>query len=375
MGTLVSRIFGHEIGRDDLRRLTGSPEQVVGAELFERGDGRERGVRVVRLRSGEIEIEVVVDRAFDISHASVRGIPLAWISPTGVTSPALADTVGWGTFRTFFGGLLTTCGLDHTLGPAEAETPWYQYPGQPTRAYPLHGRISTTPANLRAYGVDWDAPTPFVYARGEVRQATVFGESLTLEREIRIALGSNVVQLRDRVRNDGFAQTPHMVLYHVNAGWPLIGESARVIIAADEPRVATPAAAGADWRAIDAPERDIAEQVWEHTPRADDVGRGFAAIANPDIGDGRAVALTLRWDMTSLPRLFQWRVMSETTYVVGLEPGNLPIEGREAAAAQGDLVMLDPGASVDHALDFHLLADDAALAIHADAAAMTGDRA
>lgn len=355
----MSSIFGHEIGRDDLRRLVGSPEQVVGAELLERGDGRERGTRVVRLRSGEIEIEVVVDRALDISHASVRGVPIAWISPTGIVNPAYADEGDWGWFRTFSGGLLTTCGLDHTLGPVTAETPWYQYPGQPTRPFPLHGRVSTIPATLRGYGIDWDAPVPAVYVRGDVRQSVVFGEVLTMEREIRVPIGGNVVQLRDRVRNDGYASTPHMVLYHVNGGWPLLGPQAVVSVAGGAPRFATSAAAGVDWRTVDQPRGGVAEQVWEHTPIADETGMGYAAIANPDIGDGRAAALELRWSMASLPRLFQWRVMSETNYVVGLEPGNLPVEGREFAAQSNDVVMLEPGAHLDHAIDFHLPSPDA----------------
>ena len=350
----MSQIFGHQVDRDDLRRLVGSPEQVVGAELLERCDGRERGVRVVRLRSGEIEIEVVIDRALDISHASVRGVPVAWISPTGIVSPALHDQGDWGWFRSFFGGLLTTCGLDHTLGPAEVKTPWYQYPGQPTRPFPLHGRISSTPSVLRGYGIDWDAPEPAVFVRGEVRQATVFGEVLVLEREIRIPLGSNEIQLRDRVRNEGYAPTPHMVLYHINAGWPLIGPSAHVTVTGGEPRFATTAADGADWRSVNPPGRGIVEQVWEHTPSPDEFGWGYAAIANGDIGDGRAVALEIRWGLSSLPRLFQWRVMSEGNYTVGLEPGNLPVEGRAAAAANGELVMLEPGEFVDHAIDFRL---------------------
>lgn len=361
----MSFLFGHAVGRDDLRRLVGSSEQVVGAELLERADGRERGVRVVRLRSGEIEIEVVVDRALDISHASTRGIPIAWISPTGISSPALHDQGEWGWFRSFFGGLLTTCGLDHTLGPVSAETPWYQYPGQPTRSFPLHGRISSTPATLRGYGIDWDAPTPAVFVRGETRQATVFGEVLTLEREIRIPLGSREVHLRDRVRNDGYASTPHMILYHINAGWPLLGPSARVAVAGGEPSFATAAAAGADWRSVDSPGRGVVEQVWQHTPAADAEGRGYAAIANADIGDGRAAALEIRWGLSSLPRLFQWRVMSESNYTIGLEPGNLPVVGREAAAASGELVTLEPGAHVDHAIDF-TLPDDAAARLLAE---------
>ena len=358
MGALVNRLFGIPVGRDDLRRLAGSPEQVLGAELFERADGRERGVRVVRLRSGACEVEVVVDRALDISHASVGGVPVAWISPTGVASPALADPHGWGTFATFFGGLLTTCGLDHALGPTEDAAPWFDYPGQPTRSWPLHGTLSATPARLTGHGIDWDAAEPAVFVRGEVRQATVFGAALTLERELRIALGGTTLTVRDRVRNVGHAPTPHMALYHVNAGWPLVGEGAEIVAAVDEPRVATPAAAGADWRAIVAPAQGVAEQVWEHAPRADGAGRGLAAVLNDDIGDGRALGLAVEWDLASLPRLFQWRVMSETNYVVGLEPGNLELEGRHAARDAGRLVVLEPGAVIDHALDIHLLLGD-----------------
>ena len=59
----MTRLYGIELTREELRRHAGRPEQLVGAELFERSDGSERGVRCVRLRSGVIELEVVVDGA------------------------------------------------------------------------------------------------------------------------------------------------------------------------------------------------------------------------------------------------------------------------------------------------------------------------
>ena len=90
-----------------------------------------------------------------------------------------------------------------------------------------------------------------MFCRGDVRQANVFGESLTLEREIRIGLGGSTIELDDVVRNDGFAPTPHMILYHVNVGWPVLGEHAEVVAGVGEPRVATAREPpGADWRAI-----------------------------------------------------------------------------------------------------------------------------
>ena len=337
----MTRLYGIELTREELRRHAGRPEQLVGAELFERSDGSERGVRCVRLRSGAIELEVVVDRALDLSQASVGGVPVAWISPTGVASPWLAEMSGWEPFRTFVGGLLTTCGLEHTLGPLEDDASHFHYPGRPTHAFPLHGRLSATPGRLTGYGIDWQRGC--VFCRGDVRQANVFGETLTLEREVRIGLGGRTIELDDVVRNDGFAPTPHMLLYHVNVGWPVLGEHAEVVAAVGEPRFATPAADGADWHAIEPPRFPFAEQVWEHTPLARADGRGRAAILNSDIGDGRAVGVELEWSLATLPNLFQWRVMSEQNYVVGLEPGNAPIEGRVKAREQGTLVTLQPG--------------------------------
>src|SRR4051794_33345680 len=213
-------VFGLPPEREAFRRHTGRAEQLVGAELVVRGDGAERGVRTVRLRSGEVDLEVVVDRALDLGQASVRGIPVAWISPNGLCGPWLADPHGWGPFRSFSGGLLSTCGLEHVLGPQSDDASQYRSPGLPEHEHPLHGRVSATPGRLLGYGVDWDRGC--VYARGDVRQTAVFGETLVLEREVRIALGGRVVEVDDVVRNEGFAATPQPLLYHVNAGYPLV---------------------------------------------------------------------------------------------------------------------------------------------------------
>jgi hypothetical protein len=357
----VSLVFGSPADREPLRRLTGRVEQVAGAELYTRDDGSERGVRVVRVRTGEIDVEVVVDRALDIAGASVRGMPVGWISPTGVAAPWFADPHGWGPFRTFFGGLLTTCGLEHTLGPTDDTAVHFNYPGQHTHSFPLHGRLSATPALLRGYGIDWDAPEPAVFVRGEVRQANVFGEVLTLEREIRAVLGKRTLTLRDTVRNEGYAPTPHMILYHVNAGWPLVGKNAQVTGRLGEPRFVTPPAQGVDWRVVDEPTRGIAEQVWEHSPLPATDGWGRAAILNQDIGDGRALGLELAFALDTLPRMFQWRVMNEGHYVIGLEPGNLRIQGRHAARDAGELVILEPGETRSYRLDLTLHCDSSAV--------------
>ncbi|HEY8584530.1 MAG TPA: DUF4432 family protein, partial [Capillimicrobium sp.] len=231
--------FGAPLDAESLRRLAGHPEQVVGAELVRREDGSERGVRLVRLRSGEVDVEVVVDRALDLAGAAVRGVPVAWLSPTGIAGPWFAEPSGMGTFRTFFGGLLTTCGLEHTLGPTVDDVAHFAYPGKTTEAFPLHGRISATPARLTGYGAALDGARPHVFVEGEVRQATVFGETLLLRRRIELDVGGRTIRIADAVRNAGYAPTPHALLYHVNLGWPLVAPGATVHLPVGEPRFAT----------------------------------------------------------------------------------------------------------------------------------------
>ena len=235
-------------------------------------------MRCVRLRSGAIELEVVVDRALDLAQATIGGVPVAWISPTGLTAPGLAVPAGWEPFRSFFGGLLTTCGLEHTLGPMTDDATHFRYPGRATHDFPLHGRLSATPGRLLGYGVDWEREC--VFCRGDVRQAHVFGESLTLEREIRIGLAGTTIELDDVVRNDGFAPTPHMILYHVNVGWPVLGEHAEVSPASASRAWRPRRPRGADWRVVDPPSFPFQEQVWDTRRGRHGRGLGRAAVLN-----------------------------------------------------------------------------------------------
>ncbi|WP_457831594.1 DUF4432 family protein, partial [Staphylococcus aureus] len=68
-----------------------------------------------------------------------------------------------------------------------------------------------------------------LFCEGEVRQATVFGEHLLLRRRIEARAGDNTIVIRDRVSNEGFSRTPHMLLYHFNIGYPVIDAGSRYL--------------------------------------------------------------------------------------------------------------------------------------------------
>ncbi len=344
--------FGAPLDAEALRRLAGHPDQLLTAELLTRGDGIERGVRVVRIDNGEIAVEVVVDRALDLGRASVRGVPVAWPSPTGIAGPRHAEPHGHGPQRTFFGGLLTTCGLDHFGAPAERSAARWMHPPRAHDTLPLHGRLSGLPARLLGYGLSREHDPGELFVEGEVRQASLFGEVLVPRRRISLALGSRTLALRDTVTNAGYAATPHALLYHVNVGWPVVAPGARIAVSGaqdGDARPLTRACGDADPFALTAPPSGSAE---EQVSGA--VGAGGGPMAAPAPRSATATSATaapsasrVGWDPRELPNLLQWRIGAAGHYAVALEPAS-SFERRADGAAR--LPLLEPGASVERRL-------------------------
>ncbi len=347
-GTSRPTLFGR--AADGVRPWLGHPDQVSGVDVLEVADGDGRGVRLVRLRSGEVEVELAVDRALDVVRASVRGVPVGWLSPAGLRHPAFAETSGWGPMRTFTGGLLQTCGLDHVHGPS-VEPHRYGHPGIATTDHPMHGRVAALPARLTRIGRDGD----LLVVEGEVRQAAPFAEQLVLVRRVEVEVGGRVVRVLDRVRNDGFRPTPLAVLYHVNVGWPLLSPSARI-----RSTTGAPTATGGDVATkhpdrVGEPEPLGVEGVWELPAVADASGRAHAAVLADDVGDGRAAGLLVSWDVAALPFMVEWQATMEGMYAVGLEPSTVGFGGVAAAEAAGTARVLAPGEEAVLGVDLRLL--------------------
>src|SRR5262245_19275271 len=75
-------LFEHEFTPDDLRRLTGSLDQLAGIRLYELSDGKARGMRAADIWTGSgLRFTVWLDRALDIGPAEFAGKPLAWVYP------------------------------------------------------------------------------------------------------------------------------------------------------------------------------------------------------------------------------------------------------------------------------------------------------
>jgi hypothetical protein len=329
MGTVLG------VDYDDLPRWVGQLGQVARIDCFTEDQGSARGARRLRLvTGGGLEVELHPDRALDIGQATYRGIPVAWLSAPGITSPAAFDGRGTGWLRTFGGGLLATCGLD-TFGPPSVHRGVH---------YGLHGRIGAQPARLRRAEVIDGALTVVA----ETRQAAVLGENLVLRRTVTAEVGGNRVRIADTVTNEGWTDAGHMLLYHCNLGWPLISDAATLVVPSADvrPRDADAAAALPEWARLGPPTPGFREQVYCHT--------GFGADAVIVVDNPRAgLRLELRFGVRTLPALVQWKMNGEGQYVLGLEPANVGfLSGRAPAAESGCLPVLPARSSIDYWIEF-----------------------
>lgn len=352
-------LFGQALTRAELARHVGDSSQLFGVDLLEHADGPARGGRVLRLRTGGgLVAEIMVDRAMDVGTLELFGTPLGWRSPTGFRSPWLheadsEDGLGW--LRSFT-GLVNTCGLDHIMGPTEEGAEHYRYPYRRRIRHGLHGRIAYTPATLMGYGLRWDGDACTLWAEGEIRQATMFGEFLVLTRRIEAEVGGTSVRVHDTVENRGFHPTPHAMLYHVNAGWPVVAPEARVAgrIRRTRTCVHDPKATAIGPFAQAAPQRDFIEQVYEHEvePAAD--GAAWAALVNPGFrhpAGAQGLGLRVAWDAGAMPAFYEWQNLQEGNYVIGLEPATQLAGSREDWKQRGELRFLEHGQTARYRLE------------------------
>ncbi|MDQ2679951.1 MAG: aldose 1-epimerase family protein [Candidatus Eremiobacteraeota bacterium] len=345
----MPRLFGREYSACELNARIGRPEQIGGIREFEFSDGRAKGMRAFEIRSGAgLSVTCVADRALDVCAAEFRGIPLVWHGPGGLASPEYYQPRGDDFARNFFGGLFTTCGLA-SFGP-----PGHDVYG----SFGMHGRINHLPAEELCARTVWEDERCFFEIVGIVSEAQMFGENLRLERRLRVELGSNALELRDVVTNEGGTRTPHMLLYHCNMGFPLLDEHAELSIsqAAMQPRDDEAKRGLPVWNRGGEPDPTFAEQVFIHEPIAGTDGLAHAVMLNRSLDDGRGIALSIAFNPAQLPALFTWRMLGVKTYVMGIEPANCPtIAGRVEAGKIGTLPFLEPGESRVYELRFDAL--------------------
>ncbi len=216
--------------RAELLRRIGHLSQVGGVQQLVSDDGPSRGVRLLDFRTGTgLHFQVAVERGMDIGLCEFRGASLAWMPPTGLAGPwyfEQQDRFGW--LRTALGGFNNTCGLVHIGNPEEDDVSHYNFPARTRETYGVHDRAALIPGELLSCGARWENETCFLEAVGRVTQAQAYGETLVLTRTYRAVLGESRLFMHDVVENAGYLPAVHMLLYHINAGFPFVDEGSEL---------------------------------------------------------------------------------------------------------------------------------------------------
>lgn len=292
----------------NLLRKTPDLRGVADIRLVTLEDGPARGQRLLIARNAKgISFEIAVDRGFDVSSLSFKGVNIGWNSPAQMRFPPSdpGSEDGWGFLRNF-DGFMVTCGLDHVSRPRETDISHYGHPHLKTRKMPQHGRISTEKARLVGYGVDQGSEE--IFCEGIVRQASVFGETLELRRRVTLGIFASEIVIDDVVTNRGFVPSHHAMIYHLNLGYPFLDENLEFTglpeLLAAKMLVEQPLPNDKYGERVDSVDsRDI--------PWSDPI-----MLSNPALD----VSVGLSFSRTHLNRLAIWRAYQSGMYALGVEP-------------------------------------------------------
>ena len=349
----MATIYGKRYTRKKLLARVGDISQIAGAQLLAPEEGRARGVRVVRVRTGAgLTFDVAVDRGMDIIDANYNGAAIGWRTPVQEAAPSFHEPYEFGFLRTFPGGLLVTCGLDHFGMPTEDDG----------ERFGLHGRVSHTPATELGIQQEWVGDEYVISVRGVVTQYRLFGEHLRLTRTITTSLGSTAVLVEDEVHNAAYRPQPHMILYHCNFGWPLVDETAEIVLG-ERASHARDDEAARDYtlrRKMEPPKNHYPEQCFFYDLKADTKGNTVVSIVNRDYPGG-GLAAYLCFNRKELPYMVEWKNMAAGNYVVGLEPTNCSFKTREELRRSKEMPVLAPGKSANYTIELGVVAGDAGL--------------
>jgi len=306
----------------------GSFRQLAGTRHCVLTNGGAGGVRAIDVSTGAgLAYTILPDRGLDISSASFKGVNFAYLSPQEELSPAYFNYRGAEWLRTFFGGLLTTCGPVNFGPPCD----------DGGTHYGLHGRFNVTHATN--VNDETDVAEGIIKVTGRIANFVLFGEKLEIRRTISSNVGENSIKITDAVVNRGDEATPNMMLYHINFGYPLLDENVKIFVDSES-------CCGYD----DYSQQYIGEigRFGPPNPANNEKNyfhimkqgvRGKAGIRNEALGFG----VEIGFDTSALPFMTQWKAERARDYVLALEPANAPCKSITDVRKDGKLPMLAPG--------------------------------
>lgn len=272
--------------------------QVASVQRYTMTEGREKGLDIIDCDNGKIRFLLNVNKACDIMQLLHNGQNMSFISKNGFMQREVPF------LNRFEGGMLYTCGIDSVGG---------------REGYEEHGTIHITPAQiLRA-----ECSEGGIVVEAIIRDTEIGGKNLSIKRRITAAIGGDSVTVEDTLINEGFRDESYCLLYHVNIGYPMLDEGAKIVadVTKCEPRT-TWAEENMDTAYdISAPTPNMEETCYFLTLKTPE-----ASLINEKIGK----KFTVSYSGETLPHFVEWKSMASGDYAVGLEPCTTELDDRFA---------------------------------------------
>ncbi|MCG8482042.1 MAG: aldose 1-epimerase family protein [Clostridia bacterium] len=320
--------------RRELSEKFGDIRQIASIERMQIIDSSGGMNHIIQVRNATgLRFEINISRGFDIGLCEIQGIPVSWVSSTGRVSPFFYDKEAKGWHIGFEGGLLTTCGLQQAGKPSIDESEYY---GQ-------HGKISYIPATLLQAEILWRHDECQLVCKGQIIETKACGEKLVLERTITTYLDKNRIDISDRVENHQFVRQPHMILYHLNFGYPLIDSNTHVHELQSEKEVVNGSDEALMSMQMPRLSLDGKPSVVLHKKIKSDSKKVEIKMSNEVRFNNnmKKLNVSISYNKEQCPYLSQWRNNRNGINVMAFEPGNVSTKGRKFHREQGDLPMLD----------------------------------
>jgi len=312
--------------KQELLRKLGNVTQISGIRRFIYADGKAKGMSAIEMYNASgLRATIIQDEGLNIHDFSYKGINFAFHSKNGLVGNQFYSNIN-GEFSNYWpGGMLYTCGLTNT-GPACIDR---------GINYPEHGSIGMLPAENVSIHQEWIEDDYVLEVKGDLLESAVCGTNLLLSRRISLTLEGKELAIEDVISNREPSEQDLMFLYHINLGYPLVDVGARFVKSEGKlkSRTKEQEVGIQNYHKITEPMDNKYEEVFFHENTIDSDGFSYAAIIN----DKLKLGCYVKYAALELPVLVQWKNMCSHDYVVGIEPSNSYIMGRELERENGTI--------------------------------------
>lgn len=273
-------------------------QQVASIRRYTLTEGCGKDLDVLDCDNGKIRFLLNVSKACDIMQLYHEGQNMSFVSKNGFMKREIPF------LNRFEGGMLYTCGLDSVGG---------------REGYELHGTFHNTPAEI----IRAECNENGIVVEAIIRNTALFGKNLVMKRKIFTAVLGDSVTLEDTLINEGYRDEEYCLLYHVNVGYPMLDEGAKIVA---DVKSYTPRTAWAKENEGTMYEMNTAKACAEETCYFLRMRKPCVQLVNPKIG--KTFGLTYSAD--TLPYFVEWKSMASGDYALGLEPATTELDDRFA---------------------------------------------